>query len=137
MKNLKTWRDVRAGTKRALDLLIGEYKVLGAPVEIPEHNAWEEAVNDKLEGRLLELGIPVALHAPVGQFLCVTWIQRRLEELAADPKWLENVAARMTEKELQANLATAFFNHFLRCLGLEEDPREVKKSMRKFTGGVD
>lgn len=115
------WDESEKRLQAALDLMVEKFKVLPDRVLIPERGAFERELEDKLEKRLVELGVDADLHTDLAKNLG----EKYVDMMVHDQKFMESVAD-MEPAELASFLGFRFTFHFLRCIGIEEAPEILK-----------
>jgi len=118
---MKCWEKADLEIQAALDLMVEKYKVLPVRLVLPQRGEFEEELENKLEDRLLEIGIPAHLHAHLARMLGAKYA----ELLVQRPEVQEKLET-MEPSQRGAFIGWSFLLHFLRSIGIEESPEALR-----------
>jgi len=124
---MSKWEEKQKELQAALDVMTEKLGVLPFRVVLPEKSELERDLEDRIEARLLELGIPAHLHSELAQTLSTKYSQLMLKK----PEVMERVAD-LPQDAIAAFFGARYLIHFLRCIGIEETPDTI----RELTGDI-
>lgn len=119
---MANWKERHRDLQVALDLLVDKFNVLPSRLVVPEKSEAERDLEDRIEARLLEIGVPSHVHDELARVLGTHYTRQLTER--------DDVMERVSNLPKEA-IATFFgakwMIHFLRCIGVEETPHSLRE----------